>query len=179
MILNKVFILCFLFFTNVSFSIAFLECEESDTGRDWKNKKLLQTNFYVFSDEEFNLLNSKDKLKKGSYIYNKNRGEFEGPHNSFFTLDFIPIKLMALKKRSHCGAGGAMRNCNKHFSQIDRSTLEIQKYYMDGGRAYFSRRFGEEANLWKVAGMCKVINEDDFFNKTFNLRTDKSKKNKI
>ena len=177
---RKVYIFIILFFTHFAFSVAFLECEESDTGRDWKNKKLLQTNFYVFSDVDFNLPNIDNEIKKGSYIYNKDRGEFDGPHEIAFTLDYIPIPLMALKKRSVCGAGegAGLRSCKKHFSHIDRSTLEIKKYYMDAGRGFFSG-LGKEPDLWRVAGMCKVLDQEDFFGKTFNLRSDRSKKNKI
>ena len=50
---------------------------------------------------------------------------------------------------------------------------------MDGARSYFSPVIGKEPNLWKVSGMCKIIEEEGFANKTFNLREGKSKKNKI
>ena len=178
MTFRKFYISFILFFAHFAFSAAFLECEESDTGRDWKNKKLLQTNFYVFSDVDFNLPNIDNEIKKGSYIYNKDRGEFDGPYEIAFTLDYIPIPLMALKKRSVCGESRALRSCKKHFSHIDRSTLEIKKYYADRGRAFFSN-LGKEPDLWRVAGMCKVLDQEDFFGKTLNLRSDRSKKNKI
>jgi len=178
MFYKKLYLLIILFFAHFAFSAAFLECEESDSGKDWKNKKLLQTNFYIFSENDFKLSFLENEMKRGSYVYNKDRGDFEGPHPVAFSLDFIPIKYSFLKKASSCGSG-ARRSCEKHFSQIDRSTLEIQKYFMDGARGYFSPVIGKEPNLWKVSGMCKIIEEEDFFNKTFNLREGKSKKNKI
>ncbi len=177
-------ILIFSIFNNFIFTQNFLECQESDTGKDWKEKKLLQTNFYIFSENDFKLFGSENEFKKGSYLFKSDYGQFSGPYAYASSLEFIPIENTALKKRSMCRGNNsfrdrAIRSCNNHFAQIDRSTLEIQKYYMSGVEGTFFSNLGNERNKWQVTGTCKILDEEEFFNKTLKTVENKVKKNKI
>ena len=174
------FIKLFLFiliFSNNYFSANFLECDEADHGRDWKASKNINKNFYIFSQDKFNLLGK--EYSQGSYFFNKTYGVLEGPHKNTPTLETIPIHYFYTKKHTRCGPGLAFISCSDTLSYIDRETLEIVKYYLDNdGQALF-RDWKNQKVLFKVSGECKIIERDTFLENTLNLIDSKTKKNKI
>ena len=174
------FIKLFLFiliFSNNYFSANFLECDEADHGKNWKESKNIVKNFYIFSEERFNLLDK--EFSAGSYYFNRTYGALEGPHKNAPTLKKIPIRYFYTKKHTECGPGLARLSCSDTLSYIDRETLEIVKYYLDNMGQGFFRDWKNQKVLFKVSGECKIIKRDSFLRKTLKLIDSKSKKNKI
>lgn len=162
-------------------SLTYLECPQADTPNEWKNKKNTYSIYFVFTPSDIDLKEHwfwKTKLEKGIYQYNESQGLFSEKYPNPPNLKSIPIKRNNRKEVSLCSKEQMCRDGNGAY--IDRESLELYKWHATRTDAFFTPdNVWRSKNFYKVAGSCKIIEEDEFFENVGELLNSATNKNQI